>query len=362
MGSPLLSIVIPFYNRPNEVKRLLDLFSNVNESQDWEVIFIDDCSSEFQEVEDFSRHTYPFRSRFYRIDKRTGPGGARNHGIKVSHGELITFLDSDDEFDIDSVCMFLKSCKGESFDYVDFNILDGDIIESRMRDVGGLIHVTEEVRDKLISTPGRHVGKVFKKEFLVKNKIFFPECCFFEDNPFSLNVVLHAKVIILSDIIAYKIIKSPQSITRGTTSIISFLDRLRTTEIGMRYLFKASLHNVTVARSWWMQLIFTNTVGALLDIKKPRLLIVSIIILARYGPLASASEFRGQWKTFSWRGRALVFVLMFAGNIFGLLLRPYSRPLSWCSSLFIKILGPDPRAMSVDPNSIDGDMRDWLRP
>lgn len=89
--NPLVSAVVPTYNRENEVCRAVDsilgqTYKNI------EIIVIDDGSTDGSQ----SRlRKYGDRIRFVR-QTNAGPSAARNHGIRLSRGELVAFLDSDD--------------------------------------------------------------------------------------------------------------------------------------------------------------------------------------------------------------------------------------------------------------------------
>ena len=88
---PLISVVIPVYNRKDFIE---DALNNIL-SQNYpaiEIIVVDDGSTDGTEA---VVRQFPFDIRFFR-QKNEGPGPARNRGIKDTTGELIAFLDSDD--------------------------------------------------------------------------------------------------------------------------------------------------------------------------------------------------------------------------------------------------------------------------
>ncbi|MEP0213205.1 MAG: glycosyltransferase family 2 protein, partial [Cellulophaga sp.] len=94
MIKPLVSIIIPTYNRQLTIRRAIDSvlsqsYSNI------EIIVVDDCSNDktYLIMENFKSDD---RVQYIRLDKNVGGGGARNLGIKASKGEYIAFQDSDD--------------------------------------------------------------------------------------------------------------------------------------------------------------------------------------------------------------------------------------------------------------------------
>ena len=88
-----ISFIIPVYNRPDEVKELLDSFINLDGEKDFEIVIIEDGStiSSKHVVEDFSDSlniTYVYK-------ENSGPGDSRNHGMKLAKGSYFIILDSD---------------------------------------------------------------------------------------------------------------------------------------------------------------------------------------------------------------------------------------------------------------------------
>lgn len=93
--SPLVSIVLPTYNRSHLLPRAIASVSSQTYSH-FELIVVDDGSSDGTLA--FLQRLRDTRTRFIRLDKNMGACRARNLGIRQSRGELIAFLDSDDEW------------------------------------------------------------------------------------------------------------------------------------------------------------------------------------------------------------------------------------------------------------------------
>ncbi|ARN76530.1 hypothetical protein BST97_00100 [Nonlabens spongiae] len=95
--SPLVSIIIPTYNRAHIIGPTLD--SVIAQTyQNWECIVVDDGSNDnTQEVlNDYVNKDSRFRFYIRPDDHLPGGNGARNYGFKMSKGELIQWFDSDD--------------------------------------------------------------------------------------------------------------------------------------------------------------------------------------------------------------------------------------------------------------------------
>ena len=92
--SPLVSVVIPTYNRADVLPRAIR--SVIRQTfTDFELIIIDDGSQD-RTREVVKEFTDP-RIRYIRQENQ-GANAARNHGIRKAKGRYISFLDSDDEF------------------------------------------------------------------------------------------------------------------------------------------------------------------------------------------------------------------------------------------------------------------------
>ena len=88
------SFIIPVYNRPDEVKELLESFLNLtDDGGDYEIVIVEDGSAETSEaiVNSFSDQlniSYYFKSN-------SGPGDSRNFGMQKAKGNYFIILDSD---------------------------------------------------------------------------------------------------------------------------------------------------------------------------------------------------------------------------------------------------------------------------
>ncbi len=92
-----VSVVVPLYNKEPWVQRSLDSISRQTFA-DFEVLVVDDGSTDGG-PERVRAHAK--RDRRFRLVQQpnAGPGAARNRGIAEAKGEIVAFLDADDEWD-----------------------------------------------------------------------------------------------------------------------------------------------------------------------------------------------------------------------------------------------------------------------
>lgn len=96
MGSRLeISVVIPAFNSAATLARALDSVS-IQTYPATEIIVVDDCSTDETRaiVESYAAQ----RVKLVPLSARSGAAGARNAGIRAATGNVIAFLDSDDEW------------------------------------------------------------------------------------------------------------------------------------------------------------------------------------------------------------------------------------------------------------------------
>ena len=95
IDNPLVSVIIPTYNRGHLIKKAIK--SVLNQTyKNLELIVVDDASTDNTE-EIISTITNP-NLIYIKQSSNLGPSVARNKGIEIAKGELIAFLDSDDQW------------------------------------------------------------------------------------------------------------------------------------------------------------------------------------------------------------------------------------------------------------------------
>lgn len=94
MSSPLVSVVIPTFNRAYCVCRTIDS-ALAQTHQKLELLVVDDGSTDDTEAVIRARYGGEPRVR-YVFQNNSGVSGARNHGLRLATGEFVALLDSDD--------------------------------------------------------------------------------------------------------------------------------------------------------------------------------------------------------------------------------------------------------------------------
>ncbi len=113
---PLVSVLMPTYNRRDTIERAIDSVINQTFS-DWELIVVDDGSTDDSAEFVLQRYAHEPRVKLIRQENQGFPG-ARNTGLRASAGKYIAFLDSDDEYlphHLELEAAFLEAHPEENF-------------------------------------------------------------------------------------------------------------------------------------------------------------------------------------------------------------------------------------------------------
>ncbi|KKP77930.1 MAG: Glycosyl transferase family 2 [candidate division WS6 bacterium GW2011_GWF1_35_23] len=95
MKNPRISVIIPAYNRAHTLDRAVQ--SVINQTYtNWELIIVDDASTD--DTENLVKKYIDEKIKYYRNSVNKQKSYSRNRGVKVSVGEYVAFLDSDDEW------------------------------------------------------------------------------------------------------------------------------------------------------------------------------------------------------------------------------------------------------------------------
>lgn len=136
-----LSIIVPTYNASRFIEETIH--SVLNQSfQDWELIIIDDCSTDntVQKLNEFRKIDQRIRVKV--LDENSGAAIARNTGISMASGRYIAFLDSDDLWvprKLEKQLNFMKE------NNVAFSFTGYEIITESGEKTGKIIHVPKKI-------------------------------------------------------------------------------------------------------------------------------------------------------------------------------------------------------------------------
>lgn len=121
----LVSIIMPSYNTAQYIAETIQ--SVINQTyQNWELIIIDDCSTDSTDV--VIEMIHDSRIRYIKNKKNSGAAISRNRALRLARGRWIAFLDSDDLWKpekLEKQIRFMKNNKCY-FSYTNYEEIDAD--------------------------------------------------------------------------------------------------------------------------------------------------------------------------------------------------------------------------------------------
>ena len=121
----MVSIITPVYNCEEFLEECI--LSVLNQTlKDWELILVDDCSTDSSSRIINKYVALDSRIKLYSLNKNVGAGIARNKGIEISRERFIAFLDSDDYWHRNKLKLQIEYMirKNIDFSYTNFFELD----------------------------------------------------------------------------------------------------------------------------------------------------------------------------------------------------------------------------------------------
>jgi glycosyltransferase involved in cell wall biosynthesis len=115
-----ISIIIPVHNTEKYLPKCLDSILNQT-FEEIEIIIVNDCSTD-DSKKIILKYLDLFHSViFIDLDTNIGPGASKNRGVDVATGNYLTFVDSDDWIEKDSLQYIYNSISHTCCDVMVFN-------------------------------------------------------------------------------------------------------------------------------------------------------------------------------------------------------------------------------------------------
>ncbi len=208
-----VSIIIPVYNAENTIGKCVDSVLR-NSFKDWELVLIDDGSKDnsWHIMQEYAEK-YSEKIRIF-TQENSGVAIARNRGIGYAQGEYVAFIDNDDYVDEDHLAKFVEEIEKYDCDMV----------------IGGYRRTTEEktlFEMKLQNTEWSKYmimapwAKIYRRDFLLQNKLEFLDNNIGEDVYFNLAAVNLTNKILIIDYCGYNWFYNTESVSNAKQKKIS---------------------------------------------------------------------------------------------------------------------------------------------
>lgn len=185
-----LSIIVPVYNMASDNKLTYCLDSLINQTiDDYEIIAVDDASTDNSlEILKEYKEKYPEKFSYIASEVNTHQGGAKNKGLKAAKGDWVGFIDSDDWITPDYYETMIKKAEETGADLVgcDFSLVNehtfevGTVQANGKESQSGILDTDK--RKSLVLDGGSLCLKIYRRERIINDGLWFPENIFYEDN------------------------------------------------------------------------------------------------------------------------------------------------------------------------------------
>ncbi len=228
MERPKVSVLIPLYNAEEYIR--MTLLSLRNQTmQEFEIVIVDDCSTDgsLKVIEELKEKEEKIKEKIkiIKLEKNGGISNTRNVALRFATGEYVTFLDNDDMLIPHALEKFVEYAEKWEAEVVHThshyqnpkNMPQGDRMLFKMASfehgnkknlTSPAYLLTNEMSERMKQFSIYGVdwnvwGKLFKREFLMKNSIEFPKIKLTEDLLFVFQTLLYAKKYVMIPEVLY---------------------------------------------------------------------------------------------------------------------------------------------------------------
>lgn len=206
---PYISIIVPIYN----VIKFIDMGVSqllLQSYNNYEIILVDDGSTDgsSEKCDIIAK-----RDRRIRVfhQQNLGSGAARNLGISNARGKYLWFYDVDDTISPNLISKSIERLKEDTdvliFSYTEINKQFKTQSTCKFKDI--TYNSNTKIRDNYIKelsglkfSNGFVWNKIYNRQFLLNNKILFPDLLIQQDEVFNLNVYKYASnITTISDVL-----------------------------------------------------------------------------------------------------------------------------------------------------------------
>jgi glycosyltransferase involved in cell wall biosynthesis len=225
--SPKISVIIPTYNRVHLIGKAIK--SVLNQTyQDFEIIVVDDGSTD--NTEEVVKSFTDIKIHYICHKHNRGASAARNTGIKVSRGEYIAFLDSDDEWLPEKLDKQMKRFNNESSEVG--VVYTGDYYIDEKDKKVKKVHIPRKegyIYEELLA--GNYIGTpsalLVKKECFTKAGLFDEDLPACEDYDMWFRIAKYYKFRYVNDLLVICLIHNNQ-MTGNSELMIEGIKRIQT--------------------------------------------------------------------------------------------------------------------------------------
>lgn len=194
----IVSVVIPFYDRPEMLRQALCSVRDQDFTESMETIVVIDGSQE-----DLRSIRSEFPGVIFVYQENAGPGAARNRGIEEASGEFIAFLDADDHWHPAKLTVQIDSMRGARSDWSQhsYTVVSPELVVLRHVDTSR--YVGNVLLDTLLSFRVQTSAVMVTRECLRDPSLRFGKDRVGEDGHFYFRMAAKYRLTAISDELGY---------------------------------------------------------------------------------------------------------------------------------------------------------------
>ena len=256
-----ISVIVPVYNVQNYVRQCVDSILS-QDFGDFEILLVDDCSTDGSlTLCEELYGTHP-KMQILRLGKNMGPGAARNAGMSMARGKYITFVDADDVLMPNALSLMRDMAARTGAEVVAGNAYyrsadeNGSVIRHGSKLWVCVTFERDFAMEAVYVLPDATVrrttalqiyqklsvfavpwGKLYSREFLLKNQIRFPDRKVWDEDLLFMVLpltVANPYVVMTKPFYVYR--NHPKSISHATVSVSYMEFLVHSGILGLRYL------------------------------------------------------------------------------------------------------------------------------
>lgn len=230
----LVSVIVPVYNNERSVGKTIDSICNQT-YKNLEILLVNDGSTDntLEVLKEYQEKDLRIRVL---SQNNSGPGEARNHGLREMQGDLVTFVDADDIIGKEIIEKLVKAQEQENADVVRYNFYystEDNLKEQRgdLLDLNNCKFEDREIKEKIIPYFIKNelcsfVWLLFFKKDVVQNIYFDTNTNYMEDTLFYIDLLYKIKSIYFIDEAEYFYYYTPQKNQDNLKFVLNYIKSL----------------------------------------------------------------------------------------------------------------------------------------
>jgi len=211
--NPLVTISIPIFKCEKFIIRCLESVKNQT-YKNLEIVLVNDCTPDDSMllVKNFIDANPDLTIKIIEHQENSGLSVVRNNGIKASTGKYLFFLDSDDEITTDCIELLVKKAEKTDAQIIIAQNRWINTFDNTTKDFGFPTITEKKYYDNNLEIfsvyskggfPSSSWNKLFKRDFIVDNQIYFVPGLFAQDELWFFHLLLKTDTLAIIDDITY---------------------------------------------------------------------------------------------------------------------------------------------------------------